>query len=321
MTIARLFLHLFAAAALALVAGCVGTRVNSTESTHGNVALERVLIVYRSGSFGGSNGANIAGSLGNRNLGELVPHLYARLPLAFQAQGVEARMVAEADMRATRLHPGEKLLWLQPESAYYNSRTGQALYMGAELVEPATKQTLWKAQVTMATPGFGKFDDGVADALGLQIVDQLQKAHVVVMPGAPLPATAAASAPKAPARDSAPPVFTFGSTQAPPPTGKAPEAPAPSIASGFASVEDVDAIPFLNDRGRQGYRDWLRRNTPRAFAISDDGHWSSTWGVRPSDPNLPKDPAERALTMCERSAHKPCKLYAVNGAVVWVAPH
>jgi hypothetical protein len=29
------------------------------------------------------------------------------------------------------------------------------------------------------------------------------------------------------------------------------------------------------------------------------------------------DPGERALLMCERAAHAPCKLYAVNGAVVW----
>jgi hypothetical protein len=92
--------------------------------------------------------------------------------------------------------------------------------------------------------------------------------------------------------------------------------PARPIGSGFAAIDDIDAIPYLNDRGRKGYREWLARETPRAFAISDDGKWYATWGHSP-DASLPKDAGERALLMCERAAHKPCKLYAVNGAVVW----
>jgi hypothetical protein len=39
--------------------------------------------------------------------------------------------------------------------------------------------------------------------------------------------------------------------------------------------------------------------------------------VKPREPGLPTDPSERALLMCERSAKQPCKLYAVNHAVVW----
>jgi hypothetical protein len=99
----------------------------------------------------------------------------------------------------------------------------------------------------------------------------------------------------------------------------APTGPAVAIApaSGFAALDDVDAVPYLNERGRQGYRDWLRRSTPRAFAISSKGNWYATNGLAPADATLPKDPAERALLMCERAAHVPCRLYAVNGAVVW----
>ncbi|HEX7891825.1 MAG TPA: hypothetical protein VF522_20935 [Ramlibacter sp.] len=96
----------------------------------------------------------------------------------------------------------------------------------------------------------------------------------------------------------------------------APEQPR-RIASGYAAIDDVDAIPYLSDRGRGEYRNWLQRPTPRAFALSEDGHWYSTSGLKPSDASLPRDPAERALLMCERVAHQPCKLYAVNGAVVW----
>jgi hypothetical protein len=90
------------------------------------------------------------------------------------------------------------------------------------------------------------------------------------------------------------------------------------IATGFANINDVDAIPFISDRGREGYREWLTKSTPRAFVISDAGRWISTWGINPQNPEEPKDPAERALQRCAKVNNAPCKLYAVNGAVVWV---
>jgi Domain of unknown function (DUF4410) len=90
------------------------------------------------------------------------------------------------------------------------------------------------------------------------------------------------------------------------------------IATGFANINDVDAIPWISDRGREGYRDWLTKSAPRAFAISDSGRWVSTWGISPQNPEEPKDPAERALQRCAKVNNSPCKLYAVNGSVVWV---
>jgi hypothetical protein len=108
----------------------------------------------------------------------------------------------------------------------------------------------------------------------------------------------------------------FRPVKAPPVAAPATAQPA-HIASGFAAIEDVDAVPLVNDRGRQGYREWLAKSTPRAFAIAPSGRWQATWGLHPSDAALPRDPAERALLLCERSAGMPCTLYAVNGAVVW----
>jgi hypothetical protein len=91
-----------------------------------------------------------------------------------------------------------------------------------------------------------------------------------------------------------------------------------ALASGYARVDDVDAIPFISDRGRDSYRDWLGRPTPRAFALSAEGHWAATWGLSPADPAAPRDPSERAIFICQqRSKGLPCKLYAINGAVVW----
>ncbi|MDR3413354.1 MAG: DUF2846 domain-containing protein [Formivibrio sp.] len=89
------------------------------------------------------------------------------------------------------------------------------------------------------------------------------------------------------------------------------------IATGFASILDVDAIPYINDRARDAYREWLAQSTPKAFAIASNSHYASTWGLKPRDTTLPSDPSERALLICERIAKQPCKLYAVNGSVVW----
>jgi hypothetical protein len=270
--------------------------VTSTSSTAGNVPLERLLIVLRPGSFGAATGpTNTAGQLGNRNLGEIVPHLYARLPPAFAAHGVQARMVSEADLRAVSPQPGEKQLWIQADHAVWSSRGGQVLVLGAELFDTSPRRSLWRGEIRMGTPGFGKFDDSVADSIGQQLVQQLQTAHVVVTPGA---GAAIAASPA-------------NATQ-----GAAVSAVAVRT---FASIEDVDAIPFLGEKGREDYRSWLRRLTPRAFAISEKGRWYSASGTRPTDSSLPADPTERALLMCARAAGKPCKLYAVNGAVVWKA--
>lgn len=91
----------------------------------------------------------------------------------------------------------------------------------------------------------------------------------------------------------------------------------PRIASGFAAIDDIDAIPYLSDRGRASYSEWLKYPTPRAFAISSTGFFFSTSGLTPRDSTLPTDPVERALVGCERNAKTSCRLYAVNGSVVW----
>jgi len=101
----------------------------------------------------------------------------------------------------------------------------------------------------------------------------------------------------------------------------APAAAVPMIASGFANISDVDAVPYLSDKGREAYRQYLVRPTPKAFALSPSGYWFSAWTLVPGEAGLPTDPNERAVVGCNRTSPTPCKLYAVNGAVVWtVAP-
>ncbi|MBI2769412.1 MAG: hypothetical protein HYX47_07310 [Burkholderiales bacterium] len=96
-----------------------------------------------------------------------------------------------------------------------------------------------------------------------------------------------------------------------------PVQPAPT-ATGFAQLADIDAIPYLSDKGREAYREYLTRPTPKAFALSASGYWFSAWTLVPIDKTMPTDPVERAVFGCNRAGSPtPCKLYAVNGAVVW----
>lgn len=89
------------------------------------------------------------------------------------------------------------------------------------------------------------------------------------------------------------------------------------IASGYARIDDVDAVPYLGDKGRENYREWVGRPTPKAFALSPTGVWFGAWSLVPADPSHPRDPSERALQVCAQRSQGPCRLYAVNGSVVW----
>jgi dienelactone hydrolase len=83
----------------------------------------------------------------------------------------------------------------------------------------------------------------------------------------------------------------------------------PIARSNFAAIDNVDAIPYLQEKGREAYRTFLTKSTPRAFALSSSGSWS--WAEDGDDP------AERVLAYCQNSSKQPCKLYAVDDYVVW----
>ncbi len=80
-------------------------------------------------------------------------------------------------------------------------------------------------------------------------------------------------------------------------------------ATGFAPVDNVNAVPFITDKGRNGYRDYLAKSAPRAFAISGSGAWS--WAEEGDDP------ASRALAACQKNSKLPCQLYSIDNDVVW----
>jgi dienelactone hydrolase len=78
----------------------------------------------------------------------------------------------------------------------------------------------------------------------------------------------------------------------------------------YAAVDNIEAIPFLRNGGREQYRAFLNKSYPRAFAISSSGAWS--W-VEDGD-----DPVQQALADCQKNSSQPCKLYAVDNNVVWI---
>jgi dienelactone hydrolase len=80
-------------------------------------------------------------------------------------------------------------------------------------------------------------------------------------------------------------------------------------ASHFAALDDVDSVPYLDEDGRKGYREFLTRYPSRAFAISSAGAWSWAEGG--------DDPIAVALDNCQRNSEARCHLYAIDDAVVW----
>jgi hypothetical protein len=82
-------------------------------------------------------------------------------------------------------------------------------------------------------------------------------------------------------------------------------------ATGYAAIDSVDAVPFLDEAGRDAYRKFLQQYPGRAFAISDSGAWSWAEGGY--------DPMSVAVANCQKQSSRPCRLYAVDNSVVWTS--
>jgi dienelactone hydrolase len=88
------------------------------------------------------------------------------------------------------------------------------------------------------------------------------------------------------------------------------EEPAMPHPSGYAAVDAVNSVPYLDAAGRAAYSKFLRQYPSRAFAVANSGAWSWAEGG--------DDPMSVALANCSKeNGGKPCSLYAVNDEVVW----
>ena len=81
------------------------------------------------------------------------------------------------------------------------------------------------------------------------------------------------------------------------------------VKTDYAALENIDAVPFLQESGRDAYRAFLEKSYPRAFAVAPNGAWG--W-VEDGE-----DPAAQVLANCEKYSGQTCKLYAFNNEVVW----
>ena len=80
-------------------------------------------------------------------------------------------------------------------------------------------------------------------------------------------------------------------------------------ATGYASIDSIGSVPYLDQSGRDGYRNFLKQYPTRAFAVSDSGAWSWAEGG--------DNPMAVAIANCQKRSSDPCRLYAVNDKVVW----
>ncbi|MEX3941333.1 alpha/beta hydrolase family protein [Paraburkholderia sp. BR10937] len=79
-------------------------------------------------------------------------------------------------------------------------------------------------------------------------------------------------------------------------------------ASGYASINDFSAVPYLNARQKTAlFASYLAATRPRAFAIARDGGWGQASGI---------DSINAALVQCA-NGHEECRIYSVDGDVVW----
>jgi dienelactone hydrolase len=80
--------------------------------------------------------------------------------------------------------------------------------------------------------------------------------------------------------------------------------------TGFAAVDDVAAVPYLNDAARELYRKYLRQPMPKAFLIAPGGEMRGQYGGF--------DPVGQGLANC-RQNKAICRVYAIDDQVVWTA--
>ena len=168
------------------VAGCVSTQVTSAVIAPSPSPVERIAVVVRHGTFSSSN---LAASLGQRNLDGLTPYLNTRVPAVFTLNGIAARSTrfeAREGQTPGRIEPGEKVIYLTPVAARYSDQAGQSLMVRADLLDPARRAPIWLAEIHMHTLGYGKFDEKVATAVAVQMLEKLRADGVIHLPEGPI---------------------------------------------------------------------------------------------------------------------------------------
>ena len=77
-------------------------------------------------------------------------------------------------------------------------------------------------------------------------------------------------------------------------------------------IGELGAVPHLDQRGQLAFRRYAEAPGPKAFAISVTGAWG-WWG----EANSQVVAREEALRLCQRTSSVDCRLYALDGEIVW----
>jgi hypothetical protein len=138
-------------------------------------------------------------------------------------------------------------------------------------------------------------------------------ASAATLPGNGMPPAASTATPSTVAPSTSAP--TVPAPSAPSATSAAAIAPGAgtmtlAAATPAAPLPPAESVPYLNDQGRTGYRAFLTKVMPRAFALGDNGGWASAWGTA--------DAGARALARCTERGGSNCRLFAVDAQYLWI---
>jgi len=84
------------------------------------------------------------------------------------------------------------------------------------------------------------------------------------------------------------------------------------LSAGAAGLNDIPAVPHLDQKGREGYREFLLAPRHRAFAVAPGGAWS--WRAEEASPELA---GEAAVQACSEHTEQECVVYAEDNRVVF----
>lgn len=85
-----------------------------------------------------------------------------------------------------------------------------------------------------------------------------------------------------------------------------------STLAGATQLSDADAVPHLDERGKEAYRAFLAAQMPRAFAIASGGAWG--WSSEASTSTTQAE--QEALANCQSNTRQHCLVYAADDHVV-----
>lgn len=235
------------------------------------------------------------GDTGYYDFGPIIAAQARRTFFNYGVKLVKASSIESSDavLSEETLGPAEKgdtpvlLLYAQNSRLLGDSKgTIIRFLFSAQLIDPATKKTIWTASIDTRTINgknlmgkamAGGFDAKFADDILKKLIDSMRKDGVISG------------------------VQSHEDNRS---------------SKKFANLSDVSALPYVNSKARENYQMFLKTKYPRAFVISDDGGWAWTSGS-PKIPSDPEDPLERAMRLCIKLGHKTCRPYAVDGDVVW----